>query len=1068
MSKGELYHRLATRFFISSLILYIAVLDNKLVVADLSVIPLWNITSNQTVANSCLLTVDNYRNEVVKFSGHPLYTCGVQVISSNGTVALIQIPQGAFLYTEMQGNIPKCQQRYVSITADESCIFLSQHSQLRLFLPGYNRTVLISGTRNNSSVPTCSGQTDPQDQHVSRVIQMKHCQIEEFNHLISCDLSSGNTCSLEFPPNCNFTLSQGVVEFECYTNNVYSSHKALIVLPTNTITLNLTNHSVIELDGNPFTNLPILQELILDHNRLSYLNPKVFSDLSTLKHLSLKSNKLTFLDDEIFKLLTALKKLTLTSNYLSTLPAGIFNGLTNLRELFLDTNRLTTLDNDTLIGLKELSELTLRENDLRYLPEGMFNDTVYLKILDLGLNKLTTLHKHLFKGFVNLITLNLDFNNLLALPEGLFNDLKTLDYLTLWRNHFKQLPYNLFWELRNLTTLDLDNSILTILPKLLFRGLSNLKVLYLQYGELISLDENLFSETNKLTHLHIAYNSLTYLPNHIFRGLHDLKKLDIGHNKLRSVPYDLFWEMNSLDYITLNYNKLKNLNGQTFHTLKVLRILHLDNNQLIGLDFNIFQDTANLRILDLSANMLNNIPDISNLRYLLFINLKENRMTEITMVTFSILPKFSELIVSQHEICQCYVSADISCTAGDDRSPFLTCDRLLADRGLVIVMWLIGLNAIGGNIFVLSQRNHKNTKNKVQSFLLSNLAISDLLMGIYMLLIASADIYFGEYFPMRAEAWRSGITCRVAGTISILSSEASVFFVTLISIDRYLNIRYPNSHRTLTKKLSTVVVGILWICSLTLGIVLSSLAGHNDKFYDNSHVCIGLPLSKLPKYDTTHSDWNWTCSGDVCYWKQPVETKYVGDVNGMIFASVVFFGLNFICYLVILVCYVEIVRTVIKSSRRAGLNTEMKEQVRMTAKVAFIVLTDFACWFPIIIMGILVQAGVLALPADVFAWCVTFVLPINSAINPYLYTIAAVISSRRKRARIAAAESQQENSNRTVTRGRQVPTSQNTQATGLEGISTSGQPSRNDNDNASRKGWLPNMPAVSSIAESNV
>ena len=112
----------------------------------------------------------------------------------------------------------------------------------------------------------------------------------------------------------------------------------------------------------------------------------------------------------------------------------------------------------------------------------------------------------------------------------------------------------------------------------------------------------------------------------------------------------------------------------------------------------------------------------------------------------------------------------------------------------------------------------------------------------------------------------------------------------------------------------------------------------------------------------------------------------------MIFAYVMFLGLNFLCYLIVLACYVEIIRTVFKC---AGLNPEMKEQIRMTAKVAAIVLTDFACWFPIIIMGILVQAGVLTLPAHVFAWCVTFVLPINSAINPYLYTISAIISNRR-------------------------------------------------------------------------
>ena len=70
-----------------------------------------------------------------------------------------------------------------------------------------------------------------------------------------------------------------------------------------------------------------------------------------------------------------------------------------------------------------------------------------------------------------------------------------------------------------------------------------------------------------------------------------------------------------------------------------------------------------------------------------------------------------------------------------------------------------------------------------------------------------------------------------------------------------------------------------------------------------------------------------------------------------------------------------------------------------------------------------------------FAWCVTFVLPINSAINPYLYTIAAIINNRLKRARIAPVENQQENTNMTSNRGGQLSHFQNTQATGLEATS---------------------------------
>ena len=157
MAKDRFIHRLTTRFLISSLILYIAVLNNEPVIADLSIIPLWNNTSNQTVADACLLTVDNYRNKLIEFSVHTLYICSVQLTTSNETVALIQVPQGAFLYAERQGNKLKCQQRHVSIIASELCTFMSRNSQLRLFLPGYSRTVFSSSTRNNTSVPICSG-----------------------------------------------------------------------------------------------------------------------------------------------------------------------------------------------------------------------------------------------------------------------------------------------------------------------------------------------------------------------------------------------------------------------------------------------------------------------------------------------------------------------------------------------------------------------------------------------------------------------------------------------------------------------------------------------------------------------------------------------------------------------------------------------------------------------------------------------------------------------------------------------------------------------------------------------
>ena len=144
-----------------------------------------------------------------------------------------------------------------------------------------------------------------------------------------------------------------------------------------------------------------------------------------------------------------------------------------------------------------------------------------------------------------------------------------------------------------------------------------------------------------------------------------------------------------------------------------------------------------------------------------------NPLTEVNTNTFSSLSNNTALLVSQHEICECYAPKDVDCLAEYDRSPYLTCNRLLFDRVLVGVMWLIGLNALVGNLFVLIWKRRHSEGSEVQSILLSNLAFSDMLMGVYMIIIASADIYFGDYFPMRSEKWRSGVTCRLAGTLSI-------------------------------------------------------------------------------------------------------------------------------------------------------------------------------------------------------------------------------------------------------------------------------------------------------------
>ena len=105
---------------------------------------------------------------------------------------------------------------------------------------------------------------------------------------------------------------------------------------------------------------------------------------------------------------------------------------------------------------------------------------------------------------------------------------------------------------------------------------------------------------------------------------------------------------------------------------------------------------------------------------------------------------------------------------------------------LRVSMWILGISALLGNGMVMVLRVREKTKSPIQakqSFLVTNLAASDCLMGLYMLVLASADIYYGDEYFVYSEQWRTSAVCKFASFLSLLSSEASIFFILLISFD---------------------------------------------------------------------------------------------------------------------------------------------------------------------------------------------------------------------------------------------------------------------------------------------
>nr|KAG5694357.1 hypothetical protein BaRGS_002211 [Batillaria attramentaria] len=113
------------------------------------------------------------------------------------------------------------------------------------------------------------------------------------------------------------------------------------------------------------------------------------------------------------------------------------------------------------------------------------------------------------------------------------------------------------------------------------------------------------------------------------------------------------------------------------------------------------------------------------------------------------------------------------------------------------------------------------------------------------------------------------------------------------------------------------------------------------------------------------------------------------EFPGKEYAYGVFIVLNFVLFLFIGVGQALIFQSIRRAGSQAG--TKRRQQEADIARRLFlVVLTDFLCWFPIGLVGLLAYRGT-PIAGVVNVWAAIFVLPLNSAINPFVYTLNSMV-----------------------------------------------------------------------------
>ncbi|XP_055004816.1 relaxin receptor 2a isoform X2 [Boleophthalmus pectinirostris] len=555
-------------------------------------------------------------------------------------------------------------------------------------------------------------------------------------------------------------------------------------------------------------------------------------------------------------------------------------------------------------------------------------------------------------------------------------------WLSLRSNKIKKLSDYVFSEYSALERLFLQNNSLQLISKNAFSGLYSLKRLFLSENLISSLSPGVFKDLHQLEWLILDHNPVTSLSSDTFFGLQSLLYLSMVDMSLKQLPHPSFCQhMPSLDWLDLEGNQIQTLNYSILKTCSKLEVLLLMGNKISSIPENTFQSLWKLAELNLSSNRIRELSKntFKNLsKSLLKLNISYNPLLRIHSGHFNHLTHLQSLALEGIEIqniqtkmflpmknlshiyfktfqyCS-YAPHVRSCKPNTDGiSSF---EDLLASMVLRVSVWVIAFITCFGNLLVIGMRSLIRAENNLHAACIKVLCCADCLMGVYLFFVGIFDVKFRGQYNRNALIWMESIECKTIGFLAMLSSEVSVLLLTYLTLEKFLVIVFPFSNLRPGKLQTGVVLSSIWLT----GFIIAAVPLMNEEIFGNYYgrngVCFPL-----------HSDRQ----------EKPTAKGY---------STGIFLGLNLAAFLVILFCYSSMFFSIYKTGINAtDLRSRLHKDVAVANRFFFIVFSDALCWIPIFLVKILSILEV-EIPGTISSWVVIFILPINSALNPILYTL---------------------------------------------------------------------------------
>ncbi|KAJ6663218.1 hypothetical protein lerEdw1_010354 [Lerista edwardsae] len=528
--------------------------------------------------------------------------------------------------------------------------------------------------------------------------------------------------------------------------------------------------------------------------------------------------------------------------------------------------------------------------------------------------------------------------------------------LDLKKNRISSLVAGQFVTYGSLEKLFLQDNRIVSISRSSFARLGKLQRLYLSYNNITELQPLVFQDLRRLEWLILDHNKITGLLPLVFEGLKSLLFLDLHDNSLRALPNtSICTEMPELNWLDLEGNQFQTLQSSDFQGCSKVTVLILNRNKIEWIQPGTFSPLKQLVELNISYNPLHQIflDEFDHVPHLRSLNLEGLDIPNIHICMFEKLTNLSHIYFKRFQYCS-FAPHVRSCKPNTDGiSSF---ENLLANVVLRFFVWVVAFLTCFGNLFVIFMRSFVVTESSKHTMAIKSLCCADCLMGIYLFFLGAFDLAFSGEYNKHAQAWMASTTCQLVGSLAMLSSEVSVLLLTYMTLEKYLCIVFPFSHYGASKKWTRSILATIWLLGLLLTLLPFLCKESLRKFYGQNGVCFPL-----------HSD----------------GTESQGSRG---YSTGIFLGLNLVAFVTIFFAYSSMFYSIHTTAARTAQRSIFSMEVAVAKRFFFIVATNALCWIPIFILKILSLLD-MEIPGTTASWVVIFILPINSGLNPILYTL---------------------------------------------------------------------------------